>query len=236
MFIGILFTVLVSLAIGTFSLLTFTGFWRVKERFSSMHVYCFCLFWLGMSVVWFLTATTDLFGYMGKRWIAIGITYVLQVFVGASLVVIAHYLNSVVSKGRLRRTAIVIYGFLYILFLCALFWFRVKPQTENFFTNQVTSPPEALVIFMIMFVPLWVAALWLFIRTVLHKTTLVPDVYYHYFFVSLSLLMLGIAGSIDELGFVKGALVTSSRLVSLVAAIFARLAVSALHESDELVV
>ena len=92
---------------------------------------------------------------------------------------------------------------------------------ENFFANQIMSPDQALVLFAAMFIPLWILGIVLLFKTAARCSNVTLPVRRFYLLGSLSLIIVGVAGSIDEIGLVSGPSVTGSRLVSLVAAICA---------------
>ena len=236
MFVGILFTVIVSISIGTFSTLAFFEARRIGSRFLEAHVFSFGLFWLLMSFVWYLTAVSDFFRYLALHSISIAATYTLQIFVGASLVVIVHFLNEIIFHGWRRNFFIGVYVLLYAVFLATLFIYPIRPKSENFFASQITSSLPTLIMFTVMFFPLWFFALRLFMQTFVRRHILDQSLYRFYICASLSLVMLGAAGSLDETGVIAGWVITASRLISLIAAILAYVGISALHESDELVI
>lgn len=236
MFIGILFTVLVSVSIGTFGLLAFFGAGKANPEFKKTRVLSFSLFWLFMALVWYLTAISDFFAYLELQFLALISTYTLQTFVGASLVIILYFLNQTVMEGRNKEWYLGIYIFLYALFLINLYIHGLRPRSEDFFTSQITSPEQALLIFTAMFIPLFVLALRLFFRTLASKEKVERPAGQFFLLSSLSLILLGIGGAPDEIGIVTSWLVTASRLLSLISAILAYLAVLALQESEELVI
>lgn len=236
MFVGILFTVVVSLVVAAFSVLTFTHYRNVRSEFAASAPLAFALFWLGMSVVWFLTALSDFFTYLDMRYISFFLTYCLQLFVGGSLIAALYFLHSALLKGRGRIIFVSIYVLLYVVFVSNLFWYGVRIHPENFFSNQITSPEQALAVFVMMFVPLWILAFGLFFKTLAQRKRLDPLLYRFYLLSSLSLIILGIAGSADEVAIVTGPIVTASRLVSLVSAICAFFAISALTEPEDLII
>ena len=71
MFVGMLFTVMVSLAVGLFSILTFFSYKKIDSQFVSRSVLAGALFWLGMAGTWFATAGIDFFQYQRELSMAI---------------------------------------------------------------------------------------------------------------------------------------------------------------------
>jgi hypothetical protein len=238
MFVGILFTAVVSFAIAFFSIWIF-----FSERFAPSGrrtdaTGAFALFWLGMGCAWITTAAIDIFGYLALPTLSIISTYALQVWVGGALIAAALFFNSVLFGSRYRRAWLVLYSVLYLLFLATLFGYGVRPSGTNFFVYQIVSAGPALTFFIIMVVPLWLFSAALFVKLLRGKwaQTLSSRNWRFFFFASVAFIAIGTAGSADEMGLISGWLVTASRLISLIAAIVAYIASLALHESDELVI
>lgn len=236
MFVGILFTGLVSLSVGLFGMLAFAMRGAVNQKYRGDIPQSFAIFWFLMSLVWFCTALTDFSGYFKLYHFSLLFTYVLQICVGASLIAAAYFLDLAAFDARKKRWVVGAYSLLYTLFLLTLFQYGVQPRPEDFFASQVTSSGPVLFMFTVMFLPLWIAALWFCFRTLVRKHQFAPALYRFYLFSSLSLIVLGAAGSLDETGIVRGWAVTAARLVTLVSAVFAYLAITALQESEELVI
>jgi hypothetical protein len=87
-----------------------------------------------------------------------------------------------------------------------------------------------------MFFPLFVWSWQLLLQTAYKKTPPDRPLDRFYLFASLSFIILGVAGSLDEIGVVFGWIMTISRLVTLVSAIFAFVAISSLQEPDDLAI
>lgn len=236
MFVGILFTVMVSLVIGLFSTLTFYMRSSVNRQFAGPETKLFAYFWLAMAAVWYTTAVVDLFRYIGEDTIAIGAVYILQIFVGLVLVIAAHYFEFTLFKGQKRMLVSVCYGFFYAFFLFSLFRFGAQVKPESFFIAQTLSSRPTLIIFAIGFLPLWIAAVYDFFRTVTHRIARDASRQQFHILGSLAFILIGIAGSLDEMGIVSGWMVTAARLVTLVAAILAYFSISSLSEPEEMVV
>lgn len=236
MFVGILFTVVVSLVIGTFSALTFFAHYRVNPRFAAQSITAYALFWLGMAGTWYATAGVDFFQYLGELPAAIIMTYTLQVFVGASLVVVAYFFEEALFASRRRTSVLVVYGAWCVLFLISLFWYRVHPQSESFFVGQILPSWATILLFSIAFIPLWLGAIALFLRSTV-RTIGPPDPMRRFHVLaSIALILIGIAGALDEMGIVRGWMVTAARLVTLVASIIAFTGMNGLWEPDDKVV
>ncbi|MEK7643058.1 MAG: hypothetical protein AAB372_01240 [Patescibacteria group bacterium] len=232
MFIGILFSVIVSASVSMFSFLTFAV--RPRELTSGQRA--FVIFWFLMGFVWLATAVADFLSYADRRDLSLKATYVLQIFVGASLIAAAYFLATYVLNAWRRKEIAWAYGIAYCFFLITLFTFEVRPRGESFFSTQNISPDTTLFIFIGMFIPLWVGSLILLVRAIRDQKISIEGGRTFYIFSALSLLILGIAGAPDEIGFVAGWAVTASRLASMVAAITAYAATLSLHDSKELIV
>lgn len=236
MLIGILFSVVVSLSIAVFSLLAFLAQRHANPSFWRPHYFFFGLFWLGMSIVWGLISVGDFFAYLDLRYISIITTYIFQVFIGASIVSIAYFLNVAALQRKFKKIWTIFFVVAYILFLLSLARYRLTIHTTNFFTNQITTSSQTLTLYGAMVVPAYIAAFLLFFNIIRLRHVTDRPVYYFHVFASISLLLLGVAGSLDEMGILISWLVTASRLVSLTSAIFAYIGTLALHEPDELVI
>jgi len=236
MFVGILFAVIVSLSISVFSLLAFLAQRHANPSFWKPHYFFFGLFWLGMSVVWALIATSDFFTYLELRYVSVFLTYVFQVFIGASLVSVAYFLNISALRRHIKKIWAAYFLMAYFLFLLSLVQYHLTLRPTNFFINQIVTSQQTRAIFVIMVVPLYTAAFILLARFVRLRHTIDRPTYTFHVFACVSLLLLGVAGSVDEIGVISGWIVTASRLVSLVSAIAAYIGTLALHEPDELVI
>ncbi|MEK7576739.1 MAG: hypothetical protein AAB482_03540 [Patescibacteria group bacterium] len=236
MFVGILFSGLVSLVIAIFSVLTFTSHYKADSRYAGQSVLSFSFFWFGMAFVWLIIASMDFFRYFKIQEAAIVGTYCSQALIGASLVVAAYFMQETIFIKRRRKTALMVYGIWYALFLASLFTFKVQPQPANYFAAQIISSPVTLSLFTIGFFPLWIGAIVLFVRSILNKKLLAEPLCRAQMLMGLSLILLGIAGAIDETGIVYGWMVTAARLVTLIASIVAYSSVNGLRKQDEMII
>lgn len=237
MLVGILFTVLVSFAIGTFSVLVCVASRRANPRLKTPSVSAFALFWFLMAGVWYLVAGIDLFGYLGRIDIAEVLIYIMQVVVGLSLIVvplaILRMLGFTSKKGEAIVT--VIYIILFIIFTWSLFYYKVQPQPESFFVSQIITSQATRIIFTIAFAPLLAAGIFLILKYAPLRNRQSPGG--RFLFVgNLGLVLLGVSGFLDETGIAVDWLVTVSRLITLVSSILAYSSVVALQEPDELVI
>jgi hypothetical protein len=233
---GILFSVVVSLAISGLSLTVFIKGRAINAKFIGWGPRAFALFWLMMAMVWFFIAFSDFFAYRNVLTLSIVGIYTLQTFVGASLVFALYFLRKSLAPLRNAGIFLVPYVFLYGVFLYTLFTYPLHQRRGDFFANQITSSNQTLLLYVVMFTPLFIWSWQLLLRTVLQKKITDAFLDRFYLFASLSLIVLGVAGSLDEIGVVFGWIMTISRLVTLVGAIFAFVAISALQEPDELVI
>ncbi|MEK7643057.1 MAG: hypothetical protein AAB372_01235 [Patescibacteria group bacterium] len=244
MFIGILLNVLVSFSVGIVSFLVYRSSRIVEIDYEILPLRSFGLFWFFMSAVWVLIASMDFLSYLTGEtalpeafvFAPIIMAYAFQVFVGLSVVMIARFIY-ITAIGQKGLTSFM-YGYwaLYGIFLLALFTYGVQPWTRNFFARQITSPNEALIVFVAMFTPLWLLGIKLFFETFYRRTGIQKQVANFLLFSSASLLLVGVAGLLDEAGLVYGWAVTAARLGSLVAAVLSYIGVFALHNPKELVV
>jgi len=236
MFVGILFTVIISLSIGMFSTLVWRRRGTVNYRFSSPGIQAFALFWLTMSVVWYIIAAIDFLGYLGRRDISLPLTYIMQAFVGFSLVVASYFLYQTLFPAERPRFILFIYGILYFVFLATLFVYDVQLRPDSFFASQIIVSDATRFIFVASVIPLLVASAVLFILYYGGIRRPERAVRRFYILSGLSLVFLGVAGSIDEIGLVWDWMVTATRLITLISAISGYVSLAALQESDELVI
>jgi len=183
-----------------------------------------------------LTGMVGLLRYFFYEEAAVSFTYVLQIFLGFALVAGGAFSEEAFLAGKRRAFVITLYMGFYVLFLYALFAYGVYSPAEQFFANHITTSVEHQIIFVVMFVPIWISAVLLYIRCPQNKKEL--DIRYYSFYRSalLSLILLGLAGGIDELGFVQDWMVTAARLGSLIAVLVASASLTALQDSEELVI
>src|SRR3989344_1339831 len=141
MLVGILFTVIVSLAIGTFSLLVCRARLKANNRYSTPAVSDYATFWFFMAIVWYLLACIDFFGYFGRIDIASLLIYIMQVAVGLSLVAVARAVWRMLGVPSRFGELIVVLAYLIflVLFIWSLFYFGVRPQPKSFFASQIIT-------------------------------------------------------------------------------------------------
>ncbi|MEK7649721.1 MAG: hypothetical protein AAB367_02050 [Patescibacteria group bacterium] len=235
MLVGILFTVLVSIVIGTFSVLTFLARYHINPRYEHKGLFSYALFWYVMGIVWYLLAGADFFGYIERKDLAEVMIYIMQFFIGFSLVVVAHYFRQALFPRIPAMFVIMLYGFGYLAFLVSLFLYPIDIRPDSFFVSQIITSDVTTFIFTVLFVPLFAASLYGFFKTLRTRDT---DPLAHRFtlLANFSFILLGITGFLDETGFVTDWYVTVSRLVTLVSVILAYFAIIALQEPDELVI
>jgi len=237
MLVGILFTVIVSLAIGTFSVLVCMARRKANPRFVTPAVPAYALFWLSMAVVWYLVAAIDFLGYFKLIDLASILIYIMQVVVGLSLIAAActlwHMLGFTSKKGE--TVVIAIYIIFFCVFIWSLFRFGVQPQQESFFVSQIITSAATRIIFTIAFMPLLLAGIFLIFKHARAQNRQSPGEKF-LFVGNLGLVLLGVSGFVDETGLAVDWFVTVSRLITLVSSILAYSAVAALQEPDELVI
>lgn len=221
MFVGILFTMLVSSVIGTFSFLTFWNAYHARPEYTSKPITAYAYFWLGMAGTWFATAGIDFFQYLHERQMAIVCTYILQIFVGASLVAAAYFFAGKLLPTRFDVFASAIYTLWYVCFLISLFWYRVTPQPENYFVGQILTSSVTIMLFVGAFTPLWVGAWILLVRSFRRVSANERSMRRFALLAALSFILIGASGFVDEVGLVYSWMVTVARLCTLVASIVA---------------
>jgi hypothetical protein len=188
-----------------------------------------------MAGTWYATATIDFFQYLGKTVYAITTTYILQIFVGASLVAAAYFFSEVLFGRRWRVFILGVYGVWYALFLISLVWYQVVPQPGSFFIEQILSSRTTLFLFKVGFLPLWIGAIILFVRSIIYNDIVTDPVRRFQMLASLALILVGAAGYVDETGLVTGWVITAVRLVTLVASILAFSGMSGLREPEDMI-
>ncbi len=235
MLAGILFTVLVSVAIGTFSAFIFFARSNVNPRYKRKWLFPYALFWCVMGIVWYVLAIADFLSYVGRKDLAEIIVYIMQIFIGLSLVVIASYFNKAFFPRVPAMLIYLLYGAGYIAFVVSLFIFSIDIRPNSFFASQIITSDTTIKIFTVQFAPLLCIAFFgLFMAFVARS----EDAHIRRFEIlsNLSFILLGISGFLDETGVVTDWYVTASRLITLISAILAYFAITALQEPDELVI
>lgn len=236
MLVGNLLTIIVSFSIGVVSLLVFLTERNIHGRFVNDVTRSFAFFWLLMGGAWHLTAFSNLFRYYGFMSDAIVMAYGSQIFIGASLIAAVYFANSAILRGWRRDWFVGAYAIFYAVFLFSLYYYGLHFPAEGFFANHIVSDEHTQAIFIIMFLPLWAFSVQLLFKTFQERDRVEKASYYFRIFASSSLIILGSAGFFDEVGSVTDWRVTALRLVMLVGAIFAYLAILVLQESDELTI
>ncbi|MEK7630682.1 MAG: hypothetical protein AAB417_01475 [Patescibacteria group bacterium] len=235
MLVGILFSVLVSIAIGSFSVMVFLARYRINPRHERKEFLSYALFWYMMGVVWYLLAGADFFGYIERKDLATVIIYIMQFFVGFSLVVVAQYFRQALFPNLSATLIHVLYGLGYTAFLVSLVLFPIDIRPDSFFASQIITSDTTTFIFTMLFIPLFAASIYgLFKAFRAHEVD--PLARRFALLANSSFVLLGITGFLDETGVVTDWYVTVSRLITLISAILAYFAIIALQEPDELVI
>lgn len=235
MLVGILFSVLVSITIATFSVLTFLARYHINPRNERAGLFSYTLFWYVMGIVWYLLAGADFFGYIERKDLATVIIYIMQFFIGFSLVVVSQYFRQVLFPNISAILVHILYGLGYIVFLVSLVLFPIDIRPDSFFASQIITSDTTTFIFTMLFIPLLGASVYAFFKA-LRADDSDPLGRRFALLANTSFILLGITGFLDETGVVTDWHVTVSRLVTLISAIFAYFAITALQEPDELVI
>lgn len=231
--IGNILTVIVSFGVGIIGSCVYFFSLAVNEKYKRASVRSFAHFWLFMSGVWYFTGVANLIRFLGYQSYSLYFVYVLQFFLGISMIFGALFVDEALFLGKGKRGIGMLYGMLFAIFITTLFMFDLVIPVETYFSDHVLTSVPTRVVFVTMFFPLWLSALFMLVKTALHRNE--DDVLYFRFLLlsALSLVILGLAGFMDEIGLISNWVVTLLRIFSLSSALCGLIAMIVLRESGK---
>lgn len=238
---GILFTIFVSLTIGVIALLQFVFYMRKRDVVAlSIHLQSlyFSIFWLWMGFVWILSGVSDMFIWAGspdKSYIS---AMALQGMVGIALVFALLFFAVRFPTQRLPAQ-FTLYRLIWFLFaplfaiLGSFLWFVFRDGLTSlpvtFFAHQFVLSSSAEIAFGIVFAAIIIfSAMYLFQGIIGWRIAVIERRFI--LFASLSFLLLGLSGAVEQFGTVPDVIVPASRLFALVAAMAAYIATTSIVE------
>lgn len=238
---GILFTIFVSLTIGVIALLQFVFYMRKRDVVAlSIHLQSlyFSIFWLAMGFVWILSGVSDIFIWMESSRESYLASLALQVMVGVALA-FALLFFAVRFPTQRMPAQFTLYRIIWFLFaplfavLGSFIWFVFRDGLTSlpvtFFAHQFVLSPSAEIAFGIVFAAVLIfSAMYLFQGIIGWRIAIIERRFI--LFASLSYLLLGLSGAIEQFGTVSDVIVPVSRLLALVAAMAAYIATTSIVE------
>jgi hypothetical protein len=231
--IGNILTIIVSFGIGFVGTVIYFVQRTIPEKYRFGHVRAFAYFWLAMSGVWYFTGYANLIRFIGHQTPSLKYVYIAQMFLGPALVFAASYVYENLFSAKLKRAIIIVYGILCVIFWITLLKYDLIVPAETYFSGHVVTPIQTRIVFMIMFFPLWLSSIFVFIRTFIKHTQYETPLFRYFLFSSLSLIVLGISGFADEIGILSNWVVTLVRLFSLSSAFCGLISIIVLREAEE---
>mgnify|MGYP001580782128 CR=1 FL=1 len=229
---GNILTVIVSFGIGVVGTIIYFAQRTIPEKYRYRHVRAFAYFWLAMSGVWYFTGYASLVRFIGYQAPSLKYVYIAQGFLGPALVLAAIYAQENLFQAKFRRGTIILYGILCIIFWFTLYNYELILPEATYFYSRVVIPIQTRVVFMIMFFPVWLSAIFVFIRTLIKRVHETP-MFRFFIFSNFSLIALGVSGFIDEVGFLSDWVVTLVRLFSLSSAFCGLISMLVLRETED---
>jgi len=238
---GILFTIFVSLSIGVIALLQFIFYMRKREVVAlSIHLQSlfFSIFWLAMGFVWILSSVSDIFIWIGNVSESYLAAMAVQVMIGVAMTFALLFFAVRFPTQRLPAQ-FALYRLIWFLFvplfgvLGAFLWFVFRDglisQEVTFFAHQTILSHSAEVAFGIVFGAVIIfSAMYLFQGIIGWRIAVIERRFI--LFASLSFLLLGVSGAVEQFGVVSDIIVPASRLLALIASMAAYIATTSIVE------
>ncbi|MFC1594832.1 hypothetical protein ACFL3E_00180 [Patescibacteria group bacterium] len=239
---GILFTIFIAWCIAVLSIFQFVVYLKIKKTILQdwrTLIWIFSLFWFLMSIVWILVGINDLFGSLGYTKSTFYTQMALQAIIGLDLLLVWRYL---IMRFFSKRAGIFIFAFFILAVIgyeTTLMIFKVIEKPATFFSSQHVLNSYTQIFFAILFLPALTLGVIDLVRSFLasHRNDLGKK---FIVMASLSLIMIGIGGAFEQFEIVAEWRIQLARLVTLLGAMFAYLAVSnapqVIKESGDLTV
>ncbi|MFC1594831.1 hypothetical protein ACFL3E_00175 [Patescibacteria group bacterium] len=224
---GIFFTIFISWSIAILSTWQFFIYLNnrnnINPRWRAI-VFSFSLFWFFSSLTWWLGGFADFFVISHESARSEMLHIIMQVLVGFTMMALWLYLSFRFFSKYLRWIVFSVFSVLILAFEVTIFIYGIEAAAPTFFSIQFVLHSYSRILFAILGTPAFLLVFIDFIRVLLgwkvekgSKTFLL--------LIVVSLFMLGIGGSVEQLGIVAAWLIPLARIIVLIGAMLGFMAI-----------
>ncbi|MEK7660125.1 MAG: hypothetical protein AAB343_02885 [Patescibacteria group bacterium] len=229
---GMLFMALVAGSIALIAIAQFYYFLRKRDLVAlNIHLQAlfFSLFWFIIGIVWMFTGFSDFLLWKGKGPLSYNFSLLSQIGIGIALVTLIIFFHARLQNRRALWLLFIPLMSLALIFTWSVFVFGLQVHGEAFFTNTFVLTKFSQELYAIAIVPaLFVAGL-MMLRALFDQR--IPHIERKFvLFATLSVMVLAISGSLEEMGIATGAVIPVTRLLALASAMAAYIASTSIVE------
>jgi len=239
---GLLLTMIISWLIAFFGVLQFWLYIKNQDyKLHSSVSQSFSLLWLSIGGILFFTGLNHLCVWLVWTDGAYAMLYIAQTILGLTLVLGCwHLMGRLFHSLRALSFVMWVYAIAALAFWFMLFRFGFESMQVTYFSVQAALNHPARIIYTVMFAPLFGIVLYGLVRSLrtfaLRQSLEDPRLRFE-LLSGLSLLVLALAGTMDELSLTYDWATAIARLCTLVGAMLAYFAIAGLRvPTEELVV
>lgn len=229
---GMLFMALVAESMAIIGVAQFYYFLRKRDLIAlnvHMQALFFSLFWLMIGLVWMFSGFSDIFSWKGQDVYAYSFAHLSQMCIGASLIILIIFFHTRIQDRRVLWLLFAPLMSIALIFLWSVVVFGLSGEQHTFFTSPFVLTDFSEMLYTITAVPAMGVAGLMLLRGVLDQR--IPHIERKFIlFATISIIVLAIAGSLEEIGSVTGAMVPVTRLLTLTASMAAYIASTSIIE------
>lgn len=229
---GMLFMALVAASIALIAIAQFYYFLRKRDLVAlNIHLQAlfFSLFWFIIGLVWMFTGFSDFLLWKGRETLAYNFALLSQVGIGIALVTLLIFFHARMQSRRALWLLFIPLMSLSLIFTWSVFVLGLDGHGQSFFANTYQLSKLSQELYSVVIVlSLCVTGL-MMLRALFDQR--IPHIERKFaLFATLSIIVLAISGSLEEVGIATGAIVPVTRLLALTSAMAAYIASTSIVE------
>lgn len=229
---GMLFMALVAGSIALIAIAQFYYFLRKRDLVAlNIHLQAlfFSLFWFLMGIVWMFTGFSDFLYWKELPTLSYNFSLLAQVGIGVALITLIMFFHARMQSRRLLWLLFVPLMSISMIFIWSVLTLGLAGQTLSFFVSSFELAKLSEELYSVIIVPsLFVTGL-MMLRALFDQR--IPHIERKFvLFATLSVIVLAISGSLEEMGIATGVMVPITRLLALTSAMAAYIASTSIVE------
>ena len=189
----------------------------------------FSLFWMIIGIVWMFSGFSDFFSWKGQENLAYTFGYLAQLGVGVALITLLIFFHTRIQDRRALWLLFAPLMSLSIIFIWSVLVFGLRVEGGTFFSNPFALTNFSKMFYSITIVPALSVAGIMMLHGLLDQR--IPRIERKFVLLAtLSVIVLAISGSLEEMGLTTGEMVPLARLLALVSAMAAYIASTSIIE------
>lgn len=229
---GMLFMALVAVSIALIAIAQFYYFLRKRDLVAlGIHLQAmfFSLFWFLIGIVWMFTAFSDFLVWKEQQTLAYNFALLSQIGIGAALLTLIIFFHARMQDRRLLWLLFVPLMSIALIFTWSVFMFGLDGGGSSFFVNAFEPTKFSKELYAITMVPALLVTGLMMLRALFDQR--IPHIERKFvLFATLSIIVLAISGSLEEVGIATGVMVPVTRLLALTSAMAAYIASTSIVE------